>query len=374
MITSNSANLTWTSNGSSGYNVRYKALASSTWITSTTTANSKAITGLIPSTMYEFQVSAICSGASSAYSVSAQFATTASNTIVVIGKNNANTTLTPYAASAVKEHVQMIISKAELIAAGYNATNNKLQSLSFYMGGTSQLVGNFTIKIMHISGSSFSNNKFISTVGSSTVYAANHTTAATGWNQHTFSTPFIYNGTGNILIDISWSNTSVKTNAPVKYTATSSYRTLYYKTGSTSVSLANIAQGTLTYERPNMKLEFSGGTRSMEETIAEEEPAPETETIAKVTELDMNVYPNPVSTDFNISFNVNSGETAKVTIFNIIGDLVEEIEHTAETTGKQKISFDFNSDIKLSSLASGTYICCIDANGKRTSKKFILVK
>jgi len=91
-------------------------------------------------------------------------------------------------------------------------------------------------------------------------------------------------------------------------------------------------------------------------------------------DLDMNLYPNPTVSDINISFNISKGEVAKVSIYNILGEIVLQTNYSAETTGKQLIAFDFNSDSKLSSLTSGTYMCCLDARGKRAFKKFILVR
>ena len=76
-ITTNSATFSWASTGAVSYNVRYKATASSTWITATSSTTSRSVSGLSASTPYEFQVQSICSGGSSAYSASAGFTTTA---------------------------------------------------------------------------------------------------------------------------------------------------------------------------------------------------------------------------------------------------------------------------------------------------------
>jgi hypothetical protein len=75
-ITTNSATLNWAAvTGFSSYNVRYKPTSSSTWTTTTSTTNSRAISGLTASTAYEFQIQTVCSGASGTYTASANFAT-----------------------------------------------------------------------------------------------------------------------------------------------------------------------------------------------------------------------------------------------------------------------------------------------------------
>ncbi|MEH6765740.1 MAG: S8 family peptidase [Aequorivita antarctica] len=77
--------------------------------------------------------------------------------------------------------------------------------------------------------------------------------------------------------------------------------------------------------------------------------------------LDTNfaLYPNPVTTQINISFPKNS-ENAEFTLFNILG---ERILQTNITTMKNRID--------VSRLASGMYIASITSNNKTTSYKII---
>jgi Zn-dependent metalloprotease len=77
-ITSNSATVSWTSTGASAYNLNWKPSSSSTWTTvSNITATSYNMTGLNPSTSYDFRVQSNCSGTLSAYSTSSTFLTAA---------------------------------------------------------------------------------------------------------------------------------------------------------------------------------------------------------------------------------------------------------------------------------------------------------
>ncbi|MCB0465423.1 MAG: S8 family peptidase [Aequorivita sp.] len=77
--------------------------------------------------------------------------------------------------------------------------------------------------------------------------------------------------------------------------------------------------------------------------------------------LDTNfaLYPNPVTTEINISFPKNS-ENAEFALFNILG---ERILQTNITTMKNRID--------VSGLASGMYIASITSNNKTTSYKII---
>jgi hypothetical protein len=78
-ITSSGATISWTSTGATSYNIRFKPTASTTWSATTSTTNSKVLTGLSASTAYEFQVQGVCSGATSAYSTSGTFTTSAAS-------------------------------------------------------------------------------------------------------------------------------------------------------------------------------------------------------------------------------------------------------------------------------------------------------
>ncbi|WP_299699547.1 M4 family metallopeptidase [uncultured Pontibacter sp.] len=89
-ITSTSATLSWGAvSGASSYNVRFRPIGTSTWSTGSVTGTSASATGLAASTQYEFQVSTVCSGSSSAYSTSATF-TTASTSVAYCASKGSN--------------------------------------------------------------------------------------------------------------------------------------------------------------------------------------------------------------------------------------------------------------------------------------------
>ncbi len=77
-ITTNSAILSWSTVGATGYTLRWRPAAGGTWTTVTGLAgNTYALTGLTQTTAYEFQVLSICGASSSAYSGSVIFSTIA---------------------------------------------------------------------------------------------------------------------------------------------------------------------------------------------------------------------------------------------------------------------------------------------------------
>jgi hypothetical protein len=79
-ITASSATLDWSDvSAAANYNIRYRKTGTITWTNTTSTTSLLAVSGLTPSTTYEFQVQTVCSGGtSSAFSSSATFTTLAS--------------------------------------------------------------------------------------------------------------------------------------------------------------------------------------------------------------------------------------------------------------------------------------------------------
>ncbi|MFZ7116623.1 MAG: fibronectin type III domain-containing protein [Bacteroidota bacterium] len=79
-ITATSARLTWgVVTGASSYSLRYRRTGTSSWTTTSSTTNSKDISGLIQNTGYEFQVKTVCSGSSSSYAGLTTFTTAGVN-------------------------------------------------------------------------------------------------------------------------------------------------------------------------------------------------------------------------------------------------------------------------------------------------------
>lgn len=77
-VTSSAATLGWSAvSAATSYNIQYRASGTTTWTSTTSTTNSKALTGLTASKTYEFQVQTVCASGSSAFSASGTFTTLA---------------------------------------------------------------------------------------------------------------------------------------------------------------------------------------------------------------------------------------------------------------------------------------------------------
>lgn len=299
-----------------------------------------------------------------------------SNTITI--GNGTGTINTPYATYYMDEKVQYILTKAELVAAGYTSTNSTLKSLAFNVATAStQVMNGFTIKLRHTTAASFSSTSFLSSTGMATVYSAN-TAASVGWKTHAFSTPFTYNGTDNILVEICFDNSAYTTDSKTYFTATSTYNTLYLSSDVAAGGVCANTTGTRTYNRPNMRLAFTSATNFVvtpKDDLTAVENTSTLRTIPKDNAIDFQLAPNPTASLLNVTYSIE-GENSDVSIklYNMMGKLVAEFNPQSQTEGQQTYEVDLNSVSNVDELQNGVYLCALSVNGKIQTKKFMLVK
>jgi len=115
-IGTTTATFNWTAAvGATSYNVRYKATAAATWITTTSATTSKAITGLTAGTAYEWQVQTVCAaGATSAYTASTNFSTTGGVATCVDNYEPNNTSGTAVTLSTGITYQELIVSSTDI--------------------------------------------------------------------------------------------------------------------------------------------------------------------------------------------------------------------------------------------------------------------
>ncbi len=106
-----------------------------------------------------------------------------------------------------------------------------ITSLALYVTTSpGQTMNAFTIRMKHTTSTSIPTSWDSS--GWTVVYQNNEPAPATGWHTFDFSTPFTYNGTNNLLIDICFNNSSYTNDGYVRYSTTGSSRSIYYRTDS----------------------------------------------------------------------------------------------------------------------------------------------
>lgn len=130
---------------------------------------------------------------------------------------------TPFGGSKRNGRVQLIFAPDELTSAG--GIYGQIESIGFELASFSNLylTQGFTIRMKHINDtaqSSFHNQGF------TTVYSGIRV-MTTGWNDVSFITPFVWNGTDPIMIEICFSKHAQTGDIPVVYSSTPFNSVLY---------------------------------------------------------------------------------------------------------------------------------------------------
>ena len=305
-VTFNSATLNWSSvNNAATYTIQYKPSSSSTWTTTTSTSNSKSITGLNASTSYQFKVMSSCNGTTSSYSNVNTFTTLAPPQITLT-MNNGTTAYSghPYSSSYSDELSQYIITKQELISAGWTSQTPELKSIAFQVSSNSSTILNsFKIKVSHTTASNYSSSNFLA----GTLYVSSYTgtiSTINGWNTYTFPTSFNYNQTSNLVITVSFNNSAVGTNSIVQSTILSEYKSIFRRSNIVLGSISDTSMGTKSFYRPNMRLVFGPSTGISTSTTSAINQESKIIVIGN-PDLKAVVFPNPMSPRNSIQFDMS---------------------------------------------------------------------
>lgn len=105
--------------------------------------------------------------------------------------------------------------------------SGRITGLSLYVDTVpGQTLNNWTIRLRTTSASSFSTASFEAPAGWTTCYQGNFTVSARGQASFSFSTPFNYDGTSNLMVDFSHNNDSYSTSGICLASATPDDRTV----------------------------------------------------------------------------------------------------------------------------------------------------
>lgn len=83
----------------------------------------------------------------------------------------------------------------------------------------------------------------------------------------------------------------------------------------------------------------------------------------------LNVYPNPVRSEFKINYNLIENGNVKVALYNIQGQEISEITNENQYTGAQSLNAQLPPD-----LAKGVYFVKLSVNGKQEAQRLIITQ
>jgi hypothetical protein len=166
-----------------------------------------------------------------------------------------STNITPYKTFYMDGRSQYLILASEMAALGV-VGGGEINSLAFDVVTVgAPAMNDFTVKMGGTAVTAMTGT-FQPTSGMITVFNAASYSTVTGWNVHTFSTPFIWNGTDNILIEVCYDNNAWTSNSSVNYSITPFQSTTDGFTDNTAASgcTPGVVTPTVSSNRPNMLL------------------------------------------------------------------------------------------------------------------------
>ncbi|MBP6039112.1 MAG: gliding motility-associated C-terminal domain-containing protein [Flavobacterium sp.] len=127
---------------------------------------------------------------------------------------------------------QMIYTASELATMGLRA--GSINSIAYFVTslGDAATNANYTVKLGNTTQSSFANTTFTTPAFTTCYGPSTYTHTASGWQTITFSTPFVWDGVSNIIIEVSHDGADMFGSANTQYTATTDDTVLYTYNGS----------------------------------------------------------------------------------------------------------------------------------------------
>jgi hypothetical protein len=310
-ITTTSALLSWIAvPGAISYNIQYRVVGTTIWTSTTSGTNTITITGLTPSTNYEFQVQTVCSSGTSAYSASVDFTTLALPCSVpagltVTGITSSSATLNWIAVSgALSYNIQYRIVGASTWSATTSATNSV--TISGLTPGSNY---EFHVQVVCSTGtSSFSSSGTFTTT---TITCP----VPTGFSATSITT------TSAML---NWTAVTGAIGYTVDYRIAGTSGWSYTTTSGTSVTVTGLSSGTV-YEYQVQTLcstvDSSGNSTSSLFTTT----MSTTQVQNYIAGYDnLQVYPNPTNGDVNIRFILVKNEPVKINVTDMLGRTINE--------------------------------------------------
>ncbi len=256
----------------------------------------------------------------------------------------------PYYTYYHDSRTQMLYTANEIITGG-GAPGTITKIGFFVVSAASQTMNGFCIRMQNTSAASLTGF-----VGSNwtIVYEAPYTVPGTGLQYINLQTPFYWNGTQNLLIDICFDNTSYTSNTTVNSTAAVNMTWHQHVDGGSGCGLTG---GSAQSTRPNICMQLNlivGNNNGLTE-------------LPKVFSLAQN-YPNPFNPVTSIKYSVPKQSLVKLVIYDIIGREVAALVNEVKQPGNYNISFD------ASNYASGVYFYKMVSGDFVDVKKMVLIK
>jgi hypothetical protein len=269
------------------------------------------------------------------------------NACIGTGTTSSNYPFTTY---WMDGRTQLLYLASDITGAGGAAGN--IQSIAFNVISVgAPAMSGFNVRFQNTTATSVTG--FIS-AGWTTSYSGTYTVAGTGWQTIALTTPYYWNGTSNLLVEVCYDNSAYTSYSPVNSTAAANMTWGYYTDNSTGCTMTG---GTAQANRPNICL-----------TIATTVGAGQNSTVIPGTYKLSQNYPNPFNPVTRINFDIPKQGLVNLRIYDVLGREVMTLVNEVKTAGS------YNVDFNASELSSGVYFYKLESNDFSDIKKMMLVK
>ncbi|MBI5401797.1 MAG: M20/M25/M40 family metallo-hydrolase [Ignavibacteriae bacterium] len=270
--------------------------------------------------------------------------------IINIG-NGTSSSNYPFTTYWMDGRTQMLYLASEINADNPNATGY-ISKLGFnVVSNSSQAMSGFTVKMQITSATSLTGWV---TSGWTTCYSGTYTVPGTGIQYIDMQTPLQYAGTGNLLVEVCYDNSSYTSYSPVYATSNAGKTWGYYTDNSSGCTMTSGAAQTL---RPNISLYLTTSTGTSNQTVG------------LPTKFDMKQnYPNPFNPVTKINYEIPKASFVTLKVFDILGREVASLVNGNMEAGYYAYDFD------ASTLSSGAYIYKITAGTFEKTMRMMVIK
>ena len=346
-------------NFSSAANIKFRLPSDNTGFDTTLTTTSNALDVLLSGIGVAMGDSTVGQWRVYAYSGNDSLASTQTNNItfkrlpIATACIGTGTTSTSYPFYTLYEdsRTQMLYTSTEIIAGGGGAGFiNKIGFTILTVG--SPAMSGFSVKMKTTTDATISTWV---TSGWTEVYtSSSYLPAGTGLQYIELATPFFWNGTTNLLVEVCFDNAAWSSNSTVAGTTQTGTVVHNHVDGSTGCTLTATSTAAT---RPNVCLIINTGVGVN----------PVGSNVPQVYSLSQN-YPNPFNPTTKINFAIPKQGLVTMKIYDVLGREVKTLVNEVKAPGTYTV--DFNA----STLSSGVYFYKLESNSFTDIKKMMLIK
>lgn len=274
------------------------------------------------------------------------------NALIYIGAGNQSLAY-PFFTFYTDARTDMLFLASEISSLGVSHGSFKYIGFNF-INAAPMTIYNLVIKVQSTAQttlSSFTNSNW------TTVYSGNYIPQGIGWNSILFTTPYQWDGMGNLLIEICFDNDSFGENTLIRGTQLNSMVWHQHADLPNGDGCTALTAGATQSARPNVVLGFAV-------EIGAEEHFP---TVPVDFSLLQN-YPNPFNPVTKIRYAIPVKSFVSLKVYDMLGREVSELVSAYRDAGDYLLDFD------ASKLSSGIYFYRLEAGKFYSVKKMVVIK